>query len=176
MVAKPTFYAVWPTAWGPVGGVASEQGLCQFILPHYSLADLKALLAFENKGATENLAAFAELAELTRQYFNGQGVDFSSVACQMPGEATLAGQVLRYCRTIPYGQTVSYSRLAQLIERPDAARAVASALGKNAIPLVIPCHRVVYAGGKLGGFSAPGGEDLKRRMLMLEKSKAGAKP
>jgi methylated-DNA-[protein]-cysteine S-methyltransferase len=172
MAAKPISYAVWPTAWGPVGGVAAEEGLCQFILPHYSLADLKALLAFENKGAAENPSAFAELAELTRQYFNGQSVDFSAIACQMPGQATLAGMVLRYCRTIPYGQTVSYSRLAQLIERPDAARAVASALGRNAIPLVIPCHRVVYAGGKLGGFSAPGGEDLKRRMLTLEKAKA----
>ena len=176
MAAKPIFYAVWPTAWGPVGGVADADGLRQFILPHYSLADLKALLAFENKGAAENPSAFAELAELTRQYFNGQSVDFSAVACHMPGEATLAGMVLRYCRGIPYGQTVSYSRLAQLIEKPDAARAVASALGRNAIPLIIPCHRVVYAGGKLGGFSAPGGEDLKRRMLTLEKATAGPKP
>lgn len=175
MVSKPSFYAAWPTAWGPVGGVASEQGLCKFILPHYALADLKALLAFENQGATENLAAFAELAELTRQYFNGQRVDFSPIACQMPGEATLAGVVLRYCRTIPYGQTISYSRLAQVIERPDAARAVASALGKNAIPLVIPCHRVIYSGGKLGGFSCPGGEDLKRRMLTVEGAMAGPK-
>lgn len=172
MAAKPIFYAVWPTAWGPVGGVAGEEGLCQFILPHYPLADLKALLAFENRDATENPSAFAELAELTRQYFNGRPVDFSGIACQVPGEVTLAGQVYRYCRTIPYGQTISYSRLAQVIQRPDAARAVASALGKNSIPLVIPCHRVIYSGGKLGGFSCPGGEDLKRRMLALEKAAA----
>jgi methylated-DNA-[protein]-cysteine S-methyltransferase len=95
-------------------------------------------------------------------------VDFSDVACELPGERTFGGLVLLACRRIPYDQTSSYGELARKIRRPDAARAVAGALGKNPLPLVVPCHRVTYADGSLGGFSAPGGVDVKRRMLALE--------
>jgi methylated-DNA-[protein]-cysteine S-methyltransferase len=77
--------------------------------------------------------------------------------------------VLAACRKIPYGQTRSYGAIAKEIDAPDAARAVASALGKNPIPLVVPCHRVVYSDGRAGGFSSPGGVDLKLRMLAIEK-------
>ena len=55
-----------------------------------------------------------------------------------------------------------------MIDRPDSARAVATAMSKNALPLVVPCHRVVYADGRPGGFSAAGGPELKERMLRLE--------
>lgn len=168
-------YAVWPTAWGPMGAVAGEQGLVRLVLPHYSLGDLKALLAFEHAGSVEDAAPFAPLVELSRQYFNGKPVSFDAIPCQLPAENSFGGKVLRHCRAIPYGQTRSYTQLATLIGNPDAARAVAAALGKNCVPLVIPCHRVLYAGGKLGGFSAPGGIELKQRMLRLEQPSAGAK-
>ena len=87
----------------------------------------------------------------------------------MHSPATLTGKVLAACRKIPYGQTRSYGSLAQEIDAPDAARAVAAALGKNPIPLVVPCHRVTYSDGRPGGFSAAGGVALKLRMLALEK-------
>lgn len=67
---------------------------------------------------------------------------------------------------IPYGETVTYGELARVLGNPGAARAVGTANGRNPIPIVIPCHRVVAAGGKLGGYG--GGLTLKRRLLDLE--------
>ena len=72
------------------------------------------------------------------------------------------------CRDIRFGQTVSYGRLAEMAGKPGAARAVGRALAKNPLPLIIPCHRVICANGKIGGFSAPGGVTLKKRLLQLE--------
>lgn len=159
----------WATAWGPMGAAGGEKGLKKVILPHYQMDDLWQMLAWEFPRAAKDEKPFEEFIRLAREYFNARPADFSNIICQLPDETTLSGQVLRECRKIPLGLTLSYSRLAQQIGRPDAARAVATALGKNPMPLVIPCHRVTYVGGKLGGFSAPGGEALKRRMLDLEK-------
>lgn len=69
-------------------------------------------------------------------------------------------------RTIPYGQTVSYTDVAKMIGKPSASRAVGGANGKNPIPILIPCHRVVAADGSLGGYSL--GLEMKRRLLELE--------
>ena len=164
-----THYAVWPTAWGPIGAAASEAGLCRLVLPHYELPDLQAMLAWEFRKASCDDAPFAELIERTRAYFNGRRVDFGDIRCDLPSERTFAGKVLRACREVPYGGTTSYGRLAECIGRPEATRAVAGAVGANPVLLVVPCHRVVYADGRLSGFSAPGGPELKRRMLALEK-------
>jgi methylated-DNA-[protein]-cysteine S-methyltransferase len=169
---QPTFYAVWATAWGPMGGVWNEYGLARVVLPHYQPDELDQLLAWEHKGCVKDDRPFERLIQLSRDYFNARPADFSEIPCDWPKESTFAGMVLRACRKIPYGNTRSYSSLAEEINQPEAARAVATALGKNRIPLVIPCHRVTYAGGGLGGFSAAGGPDLKRRMLAMEKPKA----
>ncbi len=152
-----------------MGAVASEQGLARVVLPHYMADDLRALLAFEHTGAVESARAFERLAELSRDYFNGKCVSFEEIACDLPAGKS-STTVLTTCRSIPYGQTQSYRWVATTIGNPDGARAVATALGRNPIPLVIPCHRVTYSGGGVGGFSAPGGVDLKRRMLSLEKA------
>jgi methylated-DNA-[protein]-cysteine S-methyltransferase len=161
-------YGVWTTAWGPMGAVASARGLCRVVLPHYQADDLRALLAFEHPGSIEAADAFAELTELSRAYCNGRPADFVDIVCDLPSEKTFTGRVLRCCRRIPYGQTQSYSSLAAAAGKDGSARAVATVMGKNRLPLVIPCHRVIYANGGLGGFSAPGGVELKRRMLALE--------
>lgn len=152
-----------------MGAVASHCGISRIVLPHYQHSDLAKLLAWEYPGAHRDDAAFGQLIELSRAYFNGLQVDFGDIQCDLPRETTLTGLVLRACREIAYGQTISYGRLATQIGRPDSARTVAAALGKNAIPLVIPCHRVTYSDGRAGGFSAPGGVELKLRMLQLEK-------
>jgi len=165
---QPGFFAVWSTAWGPVGAVAGAGGLRRLVLPHYQADQLADLLAWEHPAAVRDIKPFERIIELTRAYFNARAVEFDDVACELPGEGTFGGKVLRACRTLRYGQTTNYGELARLIARPEASRAVAGALGKNDIPLVIPCHRVTYAGGAPGGFSAPGGVEIKRRMLALE--------
>lgn len=166
---QPAVFSVWATAWGPMGGVMNALGLERVILPHYQMNDLIQLLAWEHPGSTRDDKPFENLVQLCRDYFNGKAADFGGIVCDLPAEGTFAGIVLRACRQIPLGQTRSYSFLAEQIGKPDSARAVATALSKNRIPLVIPCHRVTYAGGGMGGFSAEGGTDLKRRMLELEK-------
>ena len=161
-------YAVWTTAAGPVGAAGSAGGLVRIVLPHYSAADLADLLAFEYPISVEKPDEFADIADLSRAYFNGQVVRFDDVACDLPSAKTFTGRVLRACRAIPYGQTRSYSWLAGAAGKPSGARAAAAALGRNPLPLVVPCHRVIHAGGAIGGFSAPGGVELKRRMLTIE--------
>lgn len=167
--AKDKYYAVWATAWGPIGAVAGDAGLRRIVLPHYQPGDLRDLLAWEHPSAAADEGPFQRLIELTRDYFGARRPDLAEIQCDLPGEGSFAGVVYRACRQIPYGQTLSYSALAIKINRPDAARAVATAMSKNPIPLVVPCHRVVYADGRPGGFSAEGGEQLKRRMLELER-------
>ncbi len=166
-------YSVWSTAWGPVGAVSGARGLVRFVLPGYQRDELCDMLSWEHPGALRDDGAMEQLAELTRKYFNAGVVDFSAVACRMPPQGTFTQKVLIACKEIPYGQTCSYSSLAEQINRPDAPRAVAAALGKNKIPLVIPCHRVIYADGRIGGYSAPGGSELKKRLLDLERSVTG---
>jgi methylated-DNA-[protein]-cysteine S-methyltransferase len=162
-------YSVWSSAWGPMGAVAGTDGIVRIVLPHYSPSDLDQVIRFENPGVQRDDKPFEKLVELSRAYFNRKKVDFAEVVCAMPAPTALTGKVLAACRQIPYGQTKSYSAIAKEIGSPDAARAVATALGKNPLPLVVPCHRVIYADGRPGGFSSPGGVDLKLRMLQQEK-------
>ena len=71
---------------------------------------------------------------------------------------------------IPYGKTVTYKDIAKKIGRPNASRAVANACGKNPTPITRPCHRVICSNGDIGGYSAPGGTEAKRRLLKKESS------
>ena len=125
-------------------------------------------LAWEHKGAKLDEKPFEDLVDLSRAYFNGEKVDFAELPCDLPPETQFSGKVWRACREIPYGKTMSYSQVSMAIKSEDGARAVAGALSRNPIPLVIPCHRVTYADGRPGGFSAPGGVNLKAKMLTLE--------
>ena len=77
-------------------------------------------------------------------------------------------RVLDACRAIPPGETLSYAQVAQLAGAPGAARAVGNVMRSNKLPLVVPCHRVVGSGNCLGGYSAPEGLAMKRRLMQRE--------
>ena len=77
--------------------------------------------------------------------------------------------VYRVARDIPPGETLTYGEIAERLDDPGAARAVGQALGANPIPIIIPCHRVLAAGGRAGGFSAPGGVATKLELLEIER-------
>lgn len=151
-----------------MAAVRNARGLARTVLPHYGMPALRRLLAGELPDAREEPQAFAELIELTRAYFDGQAADLAHVPCDLPSDTMFSGRVLRACRAIPYGRTSSYGRLASVAGNPRAARGAAAVMARNPLPLVIPCHRVIYADGRLAGFSAPGGVAQKRRMLRLE--------
>ena len=113
---------------------------------------------------------FKTLQEQITAYFEGAYVDFSQgVPIVLNGFSLFGSSVLCACRRIRFGQVVTYSALAQKIGRPAAVRAVGGALAKNPLPLIVPCHRVICANGKIGGFSAAGGITRKKRLLELER-------
>jgi methylated-DNA-[protein]-cysteine S-methyltransferase len=172
MARKPadTHYTVFPTAWGPLGAVAGDRGITRVVLPHYNLDDLEALLQWEHPGAKRDESAFADFIQAARDYFNARPAEFSAVGVDLPAESSFAGKVYRAARAIPRGSTLSYSQHARQIARPDAARAVATTLSKNPTPLLVPCHRVIYADGRPGGFSSPAGPAQKQRLLNLEQA------
>ena len=109
----------------------------------------------------------SESDELIR-YFEGELKKFS-IKCQITGTA-FQNKVLNELKKIPYGQTMSYSDVADRIGHPKAYRAVGSANGKNRLPIIFPCHRVISNNGELGGFS--GGLSIKSKLLELEKKHA----
>jgi methylated-DNA-[protein]-cysteine S-methyltransferase len=103
----------------------------------------------------------------------GEAGDLSGVALDMDGVSPFHRRVYEVARTIPPGATVSYGDIATRLGAPGAARAVGQALGRNPFAIVVPCHRVLAAGGRVGGFSANGGIATKIRLLSLEGAPAG---
>jgi methylated-DNA-[protein]-cysteine S-methyltransferase len=91
------------------------------------------------------------------------------IPVSLDGFRAFGSSVLKKCRQLQFGQTISYAGLAKKSGSPGASRAVGSALAKNPLPLIIPCHRVLRTDGGLGGFSAPGGITVKKKMLELER-------
>lgn len=115
----------------------------------------------------------AALIEAIRRHLSGDLQDFRGVPLDLSAAAPFARQVLEATRQIPAGSTITYGELARAVGRPDAARAVGQVMATNPIPLIIPCHRVVAAGGKPGGFSAPGGRATKADLLAIERCGSG---
>jgi methylated-DNA-[protein]-cysteine S-methyltransferase len=106
----------------------------------------------------------------------GEASDLSSVALDMERVPPFHRRVYAVARTIPPGATLSYGELAARLGAPGSARAVGQALGRNPFAIVVPCHRVLAAGGKLGGFSAKGGVATKLRLLSIEGARANGSP
>jgi O-6-methylguanine DNA methyltransferase len=103
-------------------------------------------------------------------FLDGQPVAFDDVPLALDHLSPFQQRVVVACRAIPYGATRTYGELAAAAGSPGAARAVGQVMAGNRMPLVVPCHRVLAAGGRIGGFSAPQGLNLKRRLLALESS------
>ncbi|WP_435104976.1 methylated-DNA--[protein]-cysteine S-methyltransferase [Arhodomonas sp. AD133] len=108
--------------------------------------------------------AFAEARRQLTAYFAGELTDFDLPLA--PQVTPFQGRVLAVLQQVPYGETVSYGELARRIGNPKASRAVGMANGRNPLPIVIPCHRVIGAGGALTGYG--GGLAIKRYLLDLE--------
>ena len=118
--------------------------------------------------AVQDAAALAEPIDQLERYFAGELREFDLELAPAGGEFDLA--VWEELGRIPYGQTTTYGAVAAAIGHPDSSRAVGAANGRNPIPIVLPCHRVIGASGKLVGYG--GGLDTKRRLLELERGDA----
>lgn len=109
---------------------------------------------------------FAEAADQLRAYFAGELQNFALPL--VPDGTDFQQQVWRELRRIPYGRTISYGELARRIGKPSASRAVGAANGRNPLPIIVPCHRVIGSNGSLTGFA--GGLAIKEALLALETS------
>jgi O-6-methylguanine DNA methyltransferase len=174
---KPIAYCVFDTRIGPCGIAwrddETERGVptvISFQLPEATTEATEAKIARESGGRPSSAPppAIAALIERIRKHLEGNTEDFRDIDVDLGGAAPFARQVYAVARTIPPGQTTTYGEIAEALAKPGAARAVGQALGKNPVPLIIPCHRVLAAGGKPGGFSAAGGLTIKARMLAIE--------
>jgi O-6-methylguanine DNA methyltransferase len=172
---KPAFYCLFETPIGICGFGWREAPDSAFAVSHFQLPEASPQLTESRLarfcGAAERSEPSAEALAVKNkvvQHLSGELQDFRTVPVELDGVGQFVRKVCSAIREIPAGQTVTYAELATSLGEPDAARAVGRALGRNPIPLIIPCHRVQAAGGKPGGFSAPGGRVTKAKLLAIE--------
>ncbi len=163
-------FALFDSPIGRCGIAWSDRGVAGLQLPEAREALTRARLlrrflgVRETAPPTEIERALASIAAL----FRGEAASLDDVVLDMEGVPAFDQRVYEVARTIPPGSTLSYGEIAARLGEPGSARAVGQALGKNPFAIVVPCHRVLAAGGKMGGFSANGGIVTKRRLLSIE--------
>jgi methylated-DNA-[protein]-cysteine S-methyltransferase len=169
-VRTETRYCLFDCALGACGIGWSEHGVIRFLLPEGEADVTEQRLRQRTRGirCVDPPPAITALIGDLRHYFDGAQVDFSYVAVDFGGVSEFEHTVFLAARSVGWGRTTTYGELARAVGHPEAAREVGQAMGRNRVPVIIPCHRVLAAGGKMGGFSAPGGTETKRRLLELE--------
>lgn len=161
-------FATVHTCWGTVLFAGGRRGLKHLVMPGRVRQNPHAAALELWPDAEYNAKLFPALQVQIKNYFLGEAVSFR-VELDLSEFSEFQRCVLLACRhELPHGATVTYGELARLSGHPGAARAVGSVMAKNRLPLIVPCHRVVRSDHSLGGFSAPGGIDTKRRLLDLE--------
>jgi methylated-DNA-[protein]-cysteine S-methyltransferase len=153
-------YEILDSPVGPLLVAASERGICRVSFT----IDVDALAAALGPRVLRVPSRLADARRQLEQYFAGERRDFD-----LPLDlraASFQTDVLRELARVPYGEVATYGELARRIGRPRAARAVGGALNRNPLPILLPCHRVVGAGGSLVGYA--GGLDRKQTLLALE--------
>jgi methylated-DNA-[protein]-cysteine S-methyltransferase len=164
-------YLIFETAGGFCGIAWSDIGITRFQLPTKSADATERLLLRRIPGAEPGKPSKQVLQAVAaaKRYFEGEEIDFFRFKLDLGEQAAFFEQIYAAARQLGWGHTTTYGALAkQLGAGPEAARDVGQAMARNPVPLIIPCHRVLAAGGKVGGFSAPGGSVAKAHMLELE--------
>ena len=163
-------FALFDTAIGRCGVAWGEGGIAGIQLPEAGEREtrVRMLQRFPVAGEVPPPPEVQRVIDRIVALLRGEVSDLSTVALDMDQVPAFHRRVYEAARTIPPGATLSYGDVAARAGAPGAARAVGQALGRNPFPIVVPCHRVLAAGGKIGGFSAQGGVATKRRMLAIE--------
>ena len=168
-------FAIFDTALGACGLAWGERGVMRVLLPDGSEGKIRSRLKrqFPNAAEASPPPHIATLIDDIVALMNGDPRDFTDVALDLGNVPAFNRKVFDIARTIPAGQTLTYGEIATRLGDKLLARDVGTALGQNPFPIVVPCHRVLAASGKSGGFSAPGGVDTKMRMLSIERAQPG---
>ncbi len=168
-------FALFETAIGTCGIVWTARGICGVQLPENDAAVTRARLHRRYPAAIEE----TPLAEARRAIdgivalLAGTRRDLTDVAIDDQGQTDFNKRVYAIARRIPPGETMTYGEIAEQLSDRTLARDVGQAMGENPTPIIMPCHRVLAAGDKAGGFSAPGGTATKLRLLTIEGATPG---
>jgi methylated-DNA-[protein]-cysteine S-methyltransferase len=183
-MATATFSAaksivVFKTALGWIALDVGPHGVRGLTFGHPDAAAARAAMAkilkhlkdasSDDEAADDDL--ISDLADQLKRFADSEPVNFDDVPLDMESLSNFQRKVLVACRRIPYGQTSTYGALAAAAGSPGAARAVGRAMATNRWPLIVPCHRVLASGGRLGGYSARGGLTTKQRLLDMERAR-----
>jgi DNA-3-methyladenine glycosylase II len=164
-------WLIFPTVLGHCGISWCAKGVTAFLLPETMSIriqqELQSLTGI-NKPVLTLPAWMRVLVQQVKLHLKGQPQDFSTVPVVIDQATDFMQAVYKEAQRIPSGEVISYAQLAERLGKPGAVRAVGTALGKNAIPLIIPCHRIITTSGKIGGFSANGGVAAKEILLACE--------
>lgn len=174
-----THYHLFETAAGFVALGWNDLGIASLRLPDASASEAaRALLRrFPEAQRTAPSPAVQAVVEDVIRYFAGERIDFAATPVDMGAQEPFFTQVYALVRGLGWGETMTYGAVAKALGAgPESARAVGQAMARNPVPLIVPCHRVTGADGRIGGFSAPGGSMSKARMLELEGVVVGADP
>ncbi|MEW2498850.1 methylated-DNA--[protein]-cysteine S-methyltransferase [Amycolatopsis sp. CA-161197] len=163
-------FTVFDTPLGACGLAWREGVIIGTALPGSSPASTRAFLARRFPDAVEAVPPPepADAIEKITALLSGAHHDLREIPLDLDSVPEFNRRAYEIARAIPPGKTKTYGDIAHELGLPGAAQAVGQAMGNNPFPIVVPCHRVLAAGGKHGGFSAPGGVETKRRMLVIE--------
>jgi methylated-DNA-[protein]-cysteine S-methyltransferase len=174
----PTACTLFDTAIGRCGIAWGPNGISAFQLPEPS--DAGTLRRMFRRGEALPQAtpppAVQDAIERVVALLQGEPVDLRSVVVDYEGIAPFHRRVYEVSREILAGHTRTYGEIAAELGEPGASRAVGQALGANPFAIIVPCHRVLAAGGRSGGFSAGGGVSTKLRILLIERAQIGSEP
>lgn len=170
-------YLVFETDLGACGIGWSDRGVTRLQLPESSRsATERRLRARTGSDRASDPPPIRKAIERLQRYFAGERMDFSAIAVDLGHTGQFHRRIYEAARSLGWGETASYGELARQVGSPGAARAVGQAMGQNPVPIIIPCHRVLAAGRKIGGFSAYGGAVTKQRLLAIEGVHLGGTP
>ena len=166
------WYHVFETPLGWMGLLASARGLRRTTLPQASPEECVVLLGDDTEDARWSPEHFADLTAQLALYFQGEPVTFGGQPVDVDDASPFLQAAWRACRSIPFGETRSYSWLAGQAGSPRAARAAGQSMARNRLPIIVPCQRVVASDGGLCGFGRDADQlGLKQALLDLEADK-----
>jgi methylated-DNA-[protein]-cysteine S-methyltransferase len=163
-------FAIFDTAIGPCGIVWGERGISGVQLPMSNEEKTRKRILQRNGDIpeAEPTAEVGRAIQAIKELLTGKPNDLSGVVLDLDGVPEFNRGVYDIARTIPPGKTMTYGDIAKKLGGVELSRDVGQALGHNPCPIVVPCHRVLAAGNKPGGFSANGGVVTKLKMLQIE--------
>jgi len=172
-------FTLFSTPIGPCGIAWSARGIAAIQLPMANVAATAQRVQRLYQAAQRQPppAAVRRVVTALRALLSGKTPDLARIDLDLESVSDFERRVYAAARTIPAGKTCTYGELAARVGKPGAARAVGRAMGRNPYPLIVPCHRVLAAGARPGGFSSYGGVATKLRLLAIEGAmvpKAGA--